>query len=69
MDVSDYNVIRRGLVLVLFVLAGGVVWAYFCQQSLATGRWSVRSLLGLFVAAAVALQLGLLFLEAVRTID
>ena len=69
MDANQSNFIRRGLILALFALAGGVVWGYFCQRTLSTGKWSLRGLLGLVLAIAVAIQLGLLFLAIPQTID
>ena len=57
---GDGNTVRRALIVALLAIAGAVTWGYFCQASLRNGQLTLRSLLGLPLAVAVGLTLGLL---------
>jgi hypothetical protein len=56
--------VTKAKILMLFAFAGVTVWGCFCQRSLRDWRMSLKELLALIVTAAVAIQLGLLVLEA-----
>ena len=55
--------VRKVLIVLLFGAAGVAVWSYVHQRQLQRGQFSLRALLLLSVFFAVAVCLGLTFID------